>query len=149
MPQEQRTLFNQTNKEKKIMMTKKIFFFYLALISFFSFSIKTHAGAIEEPTHISPYSAKALKVYMAKFGSYMSGINIEQAQNKKPDWEVIDITIKEMSSTLAEMKQSDKTRAYKPYTDALTKQLRVIQEKREKQDKKIYNEFDKLMDTCF
>lgn len=130
-------------------MTKKLFFLSVLFIAHTSFSQNIHAGAIENPSTLSPYSAKVLKVYMAKFGSYMSGINIEKEQNKKPDWEVIDITVKEMSTTLEEMKKSDKTNAYKPYTDALTKQLLIIKEKSEKKNSKIYDDFDNLMQTCF
>jgi hypothetical protein len=94
-------------------------------------------------------STAALKVYMAKFGSMFAGLEIMKIKEKKPDWEAIDLTLQEMSSTLAEMQKADEKNTYKEYTDLLAAGLVDLKAQSKRRDKKIFDGIDKLSNTCF
>ncbi len=100
-------------------------------------------------TTVSTRSTAELKKYMSNFGSMMAGLEIIRLKEKKPDWEVINLTLEEMSKTLKEMQQADSENAYKEYTDALAAGLVDLKEKGARKDKKFYDSLDKLSDSCF
>jgi len=86
---------------------------------------------------------------MANFGSMIAGLEIMKLKEKKPDWDAINITLQEMSSTLSEMQQADTTNAYKEYTDVLAAGLVDLKAQSKIRDKKIFEGIDKLSNTCF
>ncbi len=106
----------------------------------------TWAGGATVP---STRSTATLKKYMANFGAMMAGLEIMRLKEKKPDWDVIDLTLKEMSGTLAEMQKADAENAYKEYTDVLSSGLIDLKTKAGGRNKNFYDSLDKIMDTCF
>lgn len=137
----------KTKTKSKFMNTlKKIFFTLLALVMITS-SLPAWSGSVEGTP--SKHSTKALKKYMARFGSYIAGINIARYQDEKPDYEMIDTSVNEMLKSLNDMQKYDKDGLYKNYTSQLEKQLVSIKTKTAAHDQNIYKAFDGLMDTCF
>jgi len=131
---------------KKELGLKKYFFaaaFCLIILS----PLMSHAGPVE--SRPDTVSTKALKQYMSKFGALVAGLEILRTKEPKPDWAVIGISLKEMDTNLQQMLKTDKTGAYKNYTDALTEQMAELKKMNEKKDKRIYDGIDKLTDTCF
>lgn len=90
-----------------------------------------------------------LKKYMSDFGSLVAGMEILRIKEKKPDWEAINVTLRDMEDTIQRLQAADKNNEYKEFTDALYQNLKEVQAYGEKRDKKIYEAFDKLTNTCF
>ena len=130
------------------MKTRNIIALFLIFALFVSFSIEARAGGITNTPQDSE-TTNSLKQLMAKFGTLMAGVEILRSKEKNPDWPSIDLSIKEMSDALAQMKQADKTQSYKKYTDMLTLGLEDLKIKSKKRDKNIYAGFDDLIHTCF
>ncbi|MCC6273997.1 MAG: hypothetical protein IT572_11085 [Deltaproteobacteria bacterium] len=108
------------------------------------------AGATQPMTHPpATRSTIGLKQYMAKFGSMLAGLEIIQLKEKKPDWPAIDISVKELSETLAEMQKADKDNAYKEFTDVLAAGMVELKEKAAKRDKSFFRSLDKVSESCF
>ncbi len=107
-----------------------------------------HAGEANSNT-LNPQNIATLKQLMGKFGTYMAGVEILKTKEKNPDWASIDLTLNEMSQTLAKMQEIDTDQAYKTYTDMLAAGLSDLKSKSKKRDKNIYNSFDNLIQTCF
>lgn len=94
-------------------------------------------------------STISLKQYMSKFGSMLAGLEIIQLKEKKPDWAAIDISVKELSETLAEMQKADKDSAYKEFTDVLAAGMVELKDKAAKRDKTFFRSLDKISESCF
>jgi CRISPR/Cas system CSM-associated protein Csm2 small subunit len=94
-------------------------------------------------------STMHLKKYMSDFGILVAGMEIMRFKEKKPDWEAISLTLGQMEETLNKMREADKDGSYKGFTDILDQNLKEVQSYGEKRDKKIYDSFDKLTNTCF
>ncbi|MBL7685837.1 MAG: hypothetical protein JNK65_07395 [Deltaproteobacteria bacterium] len=129
---------------------KKIKFVSLSLLcaTLFLNTPLLHAGAVD-PSEIEIKTTRDLKKYMYKFGSMIAGIELLRSQEPKPDWKVIDLTLKDMTQTLNAMKKADKKSIYKGFTDQLEAQLEELNQLTAKKDSKIYDSFDKLTNTCF
>lgn len=97
----------------------------------------------------NPQTILSLKQAMARFGNLMSGIELMQIKEKKPDWSTLETTLNEMGDTLSAMQTADTTHAYKTYTDVLAQGLADLKKKAGKKDPNIYLSFEKLMHTCF
>lgn len=94
-------------------------------------------------------STTYLKKYMSDFGSLVAGMEILEIKGKNPDWEAIRTTLRDMEDTLYRMRMADKEGNYKEFTDILYQNLREVQDYAQKKDKKIYQGFDKMTNTCF
>jgi hypothetical protein len=125
---------------------------FLILISFVmvssGFVFAGMAHPIAEPTQ-EIKSTRDLKQYMQKFGILIAGIELLRIKEKKIDWKSIQLSIDEMKQTVQSMQQADATNAYKNFTDELSKQMEILQTMSQSKDKKIYDEVEKLTDTCF
>lgn len=120
--------------------------FWILIAASLPFSHFSWAGGATVPT---TRSTAALKKYMANFGSMMAGLEILRVKEKKPDWEAINLTLKEMSDTLAEMQKADAENAYKEYTDVLASGLVDLKKKASERNKGFFDSVDQLTDTCF
>jgi hypothetical protein len=138
----------EVNPQKEAPL-KKYFVPCFLVVSIFLFIQSTLLLAGEGAKEVAPLTTRELKQYMAKFGSMMSGIEILQMKEKKPDWQAIDITLNEMIQTLQEMQKADITNAYKNYTDVLASKLEELKKMSRKRNKNIYEGFDNLTNTCF
>ena len=145
-------LFNESCQlcsRKELPLPKKIFAI-LVLVLISSTSLKpSFAGGMGAGDKLPAESTRSLKKYMANFGSMIAGLEIMKLKEKKPDWDAINITLQEMSSTLSEMQQADTTNAYKEYTDVLAAGLVDLKAQSKIRDKKIFEGIDKLSNTCF
>lgn len=130
------------------MKTRNIAILLLVLSLFVSVATECKAGGITNAAQDAE-TTTSLKQLMAKLGTIMAGLEILKSKEKNPDWPSIDLSIKEMSDVLAQMKQADKTQSYKTYTDMLSAGLNDLKIKSEKKDKNIYAGFDDLIHTCF
>jgi hypothetical protein len=122
------------------------FYFLILFLAGLTIPNFSWAGGTTVP---STRSTATLKKYMSNFGAMMAGLEIMRLKEKKPDWEVINLTLKEMSSTLEEMQRADAENAYKEYTDVLASGLTDLKQKASTQNKKFYDSLDKMSDTCF
>jgi hypothetical protein len=86
---------------------------------------------------------------MADFGTLVAGMEILRFKEKKPDWAAIDTTLKEMEQTLQKMRTADQTGNYKEFTDLLDQNLQEVKSYGLKRDKKVFDAFDKLTNSCF
>ncbi len=86
---------------------------------------------------------------MYKFGSLVAGLEMLRVKEEEPDWEAIGTTLKEMTESVSTMQTADTSKAYQKYTDELSAQLKILTKLNNKKDKKIYNGFDTLTQTCF
>ena len=103
-------------------------------------------------TDLTPEQTRSttyLKKYMADFGSLVAGMEILHIKEKNPDWEAINLTLRDMEDTLYLMRQADKEGNYKEFTDVLYQNLREVQAYSEKKDKRVYDAFEKMTNTCF
>ncbi|MCE9625165.1 MAG: hypothetical protein K8R69_06915 [Deltaproteobacteria bacterium] len=107
------------------------------------------ADPVGHPQVATTRSTANLKPYMSKFGSMLASLEIIQLKEKKPDWEAIDIALKEMSQTLADMQKADKDKAYQEYTDVLAAGMVELNEKSAKRDKSFFRSLDKISEGCF
>ena len=127
---------------------KKIILVLIVLSTAIAASFGLYAGG-DPKSGVDPIISHNLKQYMSKFGTLVAGLEILKMKEKKPDWESIDHTLIEMNQTLSEMQKVDTTNSYKEYTDLLATSLADIKKMSQKQDKNIYDAFDKLTNTCF
>jgi cytochrome c556 len=104
-------------------------------------------GKVSTATNVE--TTYILKQLMGRFGTLMAGIEIMQMKEKKPDWESIDWTLKELGQVLNQMQAIDKSEAYKKYTDVLAAGLIDLKNKYRKKDRNIYDGFGNLIQTCF
>ena len=131
------------------MKTKKIIYSFIALLSF---SLLFKNIVFSGPTNVAvsnPEVIKSLKKYMQRFGSLVAGLEILRVKENEPDWEAIDLSIKDIESTISEMQKLDKDEVYKQYTGAVAVQIAELKKLSKKKDKKIYDGFDKLTNACF
>lgn len=94
-------------------------------------------------------STMMLKEYMAHFGSLVAGMEIMKLKEKNPDWDAIRITIQQMGQTLKQLQAADKEGNYKEFTDVLEKNLSEVKNYGDKKDKRVFDSFEKLTNTCF
>jgi len=94
-------------------------------------------------------STMKLKKYMSSFGTLLAGMEIMKHKEKNPDWEVIAMTLTEMRQTLEAMKKADQAGNYREFTSALDKNLAEVEKYGKKKDKKVFDSFEKLTNTCF
>jgi len=106
------------------------------------------ADPVGHPQTVTRSTAN-LKPFMAKFGSMIASLEIIKLKEKKPDWEAIDISVKEMSQTLTDLQKADQDKAYQEYTDVLAAGMVELKEKSAKRDKSFFNSLDKMTDSCF
>lgn len=106
-------------------------------------------GSVDPNNPEQVRSTMALKQYMGHFGTLVAGMEIMRAKEKKPDWDAIAITLKEMEKTLSEMQKADQAGNYKEFTSVLESNLAEVKKYGAKKDPKIYDAFDKLTNTCF
>jgi len=124
--------------------------FILSLLALTCFPQAVSAGPAAAPEgSVATRSTASLKKYMAKFGAMFAGLEIIKLKEKKPDWEAIDLTLQDMSSTLGEMQKADADKRYKEYTDVLAAALSDMKMQSQKRDKKIFESIDKLGESCF
>lgn len=90
-----------------------------------------------------------LKKYMQQFGSLVAGMEILRSKEKTPDWEAIGLTLGQMEKTLKEMQAADKAKNYKQFTDVLEENLKEVKAYGLKKDKRVFDSFEKLTETCF
>jgi hypothetical protein len=105
--------------------------------------------AKKNPTPEQARHTTYLKKYMSDFGSLVAGMEILQIKEKKPDWEAINVTLRDMEDSLYRMRMADQEGEYKAFTDVLYENLREVQAYGQKKDKKIYEAFEKMTQTCF
>jgi hypothetical protein len=132
------------------MKTKAWVLSLLILIGILPLSLWAYSK--KPPSEQSPQEVRStmvLKEYMSHFGSLVAGMEIMKLKEKKPDWEAIQITIDEMDKTLKEMQAADAAGNYKEFTDVLEKNLTEVRSYGMKRNKKVYESFDKLTQTCF
>lgn len=86
---------------------------------------------------------------MATFGTMLAGLEIMQAQEKNVDWEVVDLSIREMTQTLDAMQKADAQNRYREYTDILAAGMIELKEKSAKHDKNFFKSLDKVSESCF
>jgi cytochrome c556 len=104
------------------------------------------------PAHpIQPATAAtpSLKQYMATFGTMLAGLEIIKVQEKNIDWEVVDLSVREMSQTLDAMQKADSQNRYREYTDILAAGMIELKEKSAKKDKGFFKALDKVSESCF
>ncbi len=132
-------------------MKKRFIFFALMVFIMGSwlFSPKAFSGGAADPAALTSENTRALKKDMSKFGSLLAGLEIIKLKEKKPDWDAINLTLQEMSSTLSEMQNADTNNVYKEYTDVLTSGLLDLKQKAQKRDQTIFDGIDQLSNTCF
>ena len=104
------------------------------------------AGGATVPT---ARSTVVLKKYMANFGSMIAGLEIMAVKEKKVDWDVVNLTLQEMSRTLAEMQKADEENAYKEYTDLLAAGLIDLKKEELSRNKEFFDSVNRLTNTCF
>ncbi|MDX1386122.1 MAG: hypothetical protein R3257_00935 [bacterium] len=90
-----------------------------------------------------------LKKYMQQFGSLVAGMEILRSKEKTPDWEAIGLTLGQMEKTLKEMQAADQAQQYKQFTDVLEANLKEVKAYGQKKDKKVFDSFQNLTETCF
>jgi cytochrome c556 len=90
-----------------------------------------------------------LKKYMQQFGSLVAGMEILRSKEKSPDWEAIGLTVGQLEKTLKEMQAADKAKNYKQFTDLLENNLQEVKAYGQKKDKRVFDSFEKLTETCF
>ncbi len=131
---------------KKTVLISSLFVF---LCGFYFIPQKAFSGGAADPAALTSENTRALKKDMSKFGSLLAGLEIIKLKEKKPDWDAINLTLQEMSSTLSEMQNADTSNAYKEYTDVLASGLVDLREKAQQRDKTIFDGIDQLSNTCF
>ena len=134
-------------------------FIRLILFSFLTISLlgtfPSEGGAYskklsKDPSPEEVRSTMALKKYMGEFGTLVAGMEIMRIkESKKPDWEAIQITIEDMAATLKKMQAADKAGNYQAFTATLEENLKEVQAFGKKKDKRVFDSFDKLTQTCF
>lgn len=127
---------------------KKLALLFAAILLGLLSSQTLFAGG-DPKVDLAPLASHALKKYMTHFGSLVAGLEILRLKEKKPDWQSIETTIHELNKLLSDMQKTDTTHAYKEYTDLLATHLANIKKMSEKRNINIYDEFDKLTNTCF
>lgn len=128
-------------------MKKKYIYSLLTFMFLLNFAILPAKEQTKIP--VDAESTATLKNMMGKFGTLMGGIQVSMAKDKEIDWDVVDLTLKDMDEVLKEMQKIDKNQAYKPFTDLLATGLADLKIKYRKKNKDIYEHFDKLTETCF
>lgn len=124
--------------------------FWALFVLAFSFNLQAYSKKTLDPLdQAGVRSTLMLKKYMSQFGSLVAGMEILRYKEQKPDWAAIEITIQEMDKTLKAMQKADAQGNYKEFTDALEKNLAEVNNYGKKKDKKVFESFDKLTNTCF
>ncbi len=119
-------------------------------LTLFCVSTAGFAGAPESVSNLhSIKTNKDLKKYMYHFGTLVAGLEISRIKEKTPDWESIEVTLKEMNDVLINLQKADTDNIYKSYTDTLTTRLAEIQALNRNKNPKIYKSFDRLTQSCF
>ncbi|MBF0492729.1 MAG: hypothetical protein HQM15_08110 [Deltaproteobacteria bacterium] len=125
---------------------------FLTVIALFSLTLILCHTLISGPAIIldsNPQVIQDLKKSMYRFGSLVAGLEILRVKEKQPDWETIDVSIKEIENIIHEMQKLDKDEVYKQYTANVSSQVTELKKLSKKKDKKIYEGFDKLSNDCF
>ncbi len=132
------------------MKKTKLTFALLALFSLtLTLSRPLLSGPTSMPSGTNPTVLQELKKYMYRFGSLVAGLEILRVKENEPDWEAIDLSIRDISSTITDMQKLDKDEIYKQYTGGVALQIAELKKMSKKKDKKIYDSFDKLTNACF
>ncbi len=124
----------------------------LWLVALASLACSTPLAAKSLPPHPASSATAAtpsLKQYMATFGTMLAGLEIMKVQEKTIDWEVVDLSLREMTQTLDAMRKADTQNRYREYTDILAAGMIDLQEKSAKRDKKFFKSLDKVSESCF
>lgn len=101
------------------------------------------------PASAATAATPSLKQYMATFGTMMAGLEILKVQDRNVDWEVVDLSLREMSQTLDAMQKADSANRYREYTDILAAGMVELKEKSAKHDKNFFKALDKVSESCF
>src|SRR5262245_19444068 len=128
---------------------KRLFAFAAFLFVFgLTSPLRLEAGG-GPPPEFEIKNSRDLKQFMNKFGTYIAGIEILKVREKNRDWGTIDLTLKEMEQNLQALQKADTSNFYKEFTDQLATQLADLKVMSQRKDKKIFDGFDKLTNTCF
>jgi len=106
-------------------------------------------AAAGSPAVPATHSTAALKKFMGNFGAMMAGLEIMHVKEQVTDWEVVQLTLSDMSRNLEEMRKADTENAYREYTDVLKAGLVKLQGQADSKNKDFWNSVDDLRDTCF
>ena len=101
------------------------------------------------PAQPASAATPSLKQYMATFGTMLAGLEILKVHEKNVDWEVVDLSIKEMSQALDAMQKADSQNRYREYTDILAAGMVELKQKSAKRDKSFFKSLDQVSESCF
>lgn len=131
-------------------MLKKLTLIILFLTLTVSTSLEAYSNKKMDPNNPAQVrSTMLLKKYMSKFGIMVAGLEILRSKEADPDWEAIALTIQQMDKTLKEMRVADKEKNYEAFTKILESNLAEVKAYGSKKDKKVFDSFQKLTQTCF
>ncbi len=90
-----------------------------------------------------------LKTFMSKFGTWFASLELMYVKEKQTDWEVVDLTVKEMQTNLANLIAADTQGKYQVYTSELSMIFTELEAKAKKRNKQFFKTLDKLDMACF
>lgn len=117
--------------------SKLAVFFVVVMLATQSFAQMKHGG---DPQ---------LKTFMSKFGTWFASLELMYIKEKQTDWEVVDLTVKEMQTNLENLKAADTQGKYQVYTTELSSIFMELEAKARKRNKQFFKTLDKLDMACF